>query len=111
MRDALLDPIRRAAVEKTAPVTIELFDQVQTEAYSTMQFSLYPEYLAFLNASRVGRDPSKRHSAMIAPVAIPSAAAASPVAPPTLRDCLCKVCFSFWVSLTLFLVHFSHHAG
>ena len=51
-RESVLVAIRQA-LDNNA-VTKTMFDVVQQEAYSTMQFCLYPDYLCFLNASREG---------------------------------------------------------
>jgi hypothetical protein len=88
MREALLVPVRRAVVEAAAPVTADLFDAVQTEAYTTMQFSLYPAYLAYLNVSRQGA------IAQVSPGEPPRHDST-----PSLRDCLCKVCLGMCFSL------------
>lgn len=50
VKDQVLVEIKKAIDE--GKVTLNMFDPVQKEAYSTMQFCLYPEYLCFLNASR-----------------------------------------------------------
>jgi hypothetical protein len=54
-REVLLEPLRAALQQ--AEVRPDIFDAIQLEAYSTMQFSLYPEYLAYLNASRQSLSP------------------------------------------------------
>lgn len=50
VRESLLAPVKAAIEDKNCPPV--LFDAVGKEAYSTMQFSLYPDYLAYLNLSR-----------------------------------------------------------
>ncbi len=56
VREALLEPLRAALM--LGEVRPDVFDAIQLEAYSTMQFSLYPEYLAYLNASRQSLSPA-----------------------------------------------------
>ncbi len=56
VREALREQVRAALQQGEAQHGI--FDAAQLEAYSTMQFSLYPEYLSYLNASRLPRSPS-----------------------------------------------------
>ncbi len=58
VREALREQVREGLQQSEAPCGV--FDAVQLEAYSTMQFSLYPEYLSYLNASRLGRSPTAR---------------------------------------------------
>ncbi len=91
----MIDPIRRVAIDKSAAVTLDMFDQIQTEAYSTMQFSLYPAYLSYLNASRGGGGRVAAPKGNSSPQPISSSAgsptaAASQSSVPSLRDCLCK---------------------
>lgn len=86
VRETLLLPVRRLLEEQSCRP--DMFDAVQQEAYSAMQFSLYPEYLAYLNASRRQSSPTSARE----PKASRSRSASlqGDAGVPTLRDCLVK---------------------
>ena len=101
VREALLSPVSLAIAEQRC--TPDLFNSIQKEAYSTMQFSLYPDYLSYLNQARSAKTKSSKEADAVHPAEDAlaelttnrmrrsnSISISSDLEVPTLRECLCR---------------------